>query len=155
MRNPPMMSPRKILLVEDSPDDADLTVMSLKEAGMLNEVVVLEDGAQAVDYLFCKNRHSSRDPADTPALVLLDIKLPLLDGIEVLRQLRANNQTKLLPVVVLTTSREDIDLVRAYETGANAYVRKPVNFSEFGEAVRKLGMFWLLLNEPPPTQDKR
>jgi len=148
-----IIKPRKIILVEDSPDDADLTVMSLREAGLLNEVVVLEDGAQAVEYLFCKGRHANRDAAEIPALVLLDIKLPLLNGIEVLRQMRANSQTKLLPVVVLTTSKEDIDLVRAYENGANAYVRKPVNFLDFGEAVRKLGMFWLLLNEPPPPKD--
>ena len=150
-----IVKPRKILLVEDSPDDADLTVMSLRDAGLLNEVVVLEDGAQAVEYLFCRGRYSGRDPSEIPALVLLDIKLPLLDGIEVLRQMRATPQTKLLPVVVLTTSKEDIDLVRAYENGANAYVRKPVNFSDFGEAVRKLGMFWLLLNEPPPPKDNR
>ncbi len=150
-----MMKPRKIVLVEDSPDDADLTVLSLKQSGLLNDVVTLEDGAQAVEYLFCRGRFADRDPADTPALILLDIKLPLLDGIEVLRQLRANPQTRLIPVVMLTTSREDIDLVRAYENGANAYVRKPVNFTEFGEAVRKLGMFWLLLNEPPPTKENR
>jgi len=142
------MTTKPILLVEDTPDDAELTVMSLKQSGLLNEVIVAEDGLEALDYLFGRGRYAARKQA-MPALVLLDIKMPRLDGIEVLQRLRADNQTKILPVVILTTSTEDIDLVRAYESGANAYVRKPVSLAQFQEAVRQLGLFWILTNEPP------
>ncbi|HZU26952.1 MAG TPA: response regulator [Bryobacteraceae bacterium] len=143
------MTSKPILLVEDTPDDAELTVMSLKQSGLLNEVVVAEDGLEALDYLFGQGRYSGRNPQDTPALILLDIKMPKLDGIEVLQRLRADARTKVLPVVILTTSTEDIDLVRAYESGANAYVRKPVSLAQFQDAVRQLGLFWILTNEPP------
>ena len=143
------MTSKPILLVEDTPDDAELTTMSLKQSGLLNEVVVAEDGLEALDYLFGTGRYAGRNPQDTPALVLLDIKMPRLDGIEVLQRLRADSRTKTLPVVILTTSTEDIDLVRAYESGANAYVRKPVSLAQFQEAVRQLGLFWILTNEPP------
>jgi len=145
------MTTKPILLVEDTPDDAELTTMSLKHSGLLNEVVVAEDGLEALDYLFGTGRYAGRNPQDTPALVLLDIKMPRLDGIEVLQRLRADHRTKTLPVVILTTSTEDIDLVRAYESGANAYVRKPVSLAHFQEAVRQLGLFWILTNEPPKS----
>lgn len=143
------MTTKAILLVEDTPDDAELTIMSLKRSGLLNEVVLAEDGLEALDYLFGKGRYAARDSEDTPALILLDIKMPRLDGIEVLQRLRADERTRLLPVVMLTTSTEDSDLARAYEAGANAYVRKPVSLAEFQEAVRQLGLFWILTNEPP------
>lgn len=143
------MTTKPILLVEDTPDDAELTVMSLKHSGLLNEVVLVEDGLEALDYLFGEGRFAGRDPNNTPALVLLDIKMPRLDGIEVLQRLRADRRTRVLPVVMLTTSTEDVDLVRAYESGANAYVRKPVSLAQFQEAVRQLGLFWILTNEPP------
>ncbi len=143
------MTTKPILLVEDTPDDAELTIMSLKRSGLLNEVVVAEDGLEALDYLFCKGSYSARNSQDLPALILLDIKMPRLDGIEVLQRLRADARTRLLPVVMLTTSTEDSDLARAYEAGANAYVRKPVSLLEFQEAVRQLGLFWILTNEPP------
>ena len=145
------MTTKPILLVEDTPDDAELTTMSLKQSGLLNEVVIAEDGLEALDYLFGTGRYAGRNPQDTPALVLLDVKMPRLDGIEVLQRLRADSRTKTLPVVILTTSTEDIDLVRAYESGANAYVRKPVSLAQFQEAVRQLGLFWILTNEPPKS----
>lgn len=143
------MTTKPILLVEDTPDDAELTVMSLNQSGLVNEVIVTEDGEEALDYLFGQGRFAGRNPLDTPALVLLDIKMPRLDGIEVLQRLRADKRTSVLPVVILTTSNEDIDLMRAYESGANAYVRKPVSLAQFQEAVRQLGLFWILTNEPP------
>jgi two-component system response regulator len=135
--------------VEDTQDDAELTVMSLRHSGLLNEVVLAEDGVEALEYLFCTGRYASRNPADLPALILLDIKMPRLDGIEVLQRLRADHRTKTLPVVILTTSVEDVDLTRAYDSGANAYVRKPVSLPHFQEAVRQLGLFWILTNETP------
>ena len=143
------MTTKPILLVEDTPDDAELTVMSLEQSGLVNEVIVVEDGVEALDYLFGRGRYDGRDPKNTPALVLLDIKMPRIDGIEVLQRLRADKRTSVLPVVMLTTSNEDIDLARAYESGANAYVRKPVSLTQFQEAVRQLGLFWILTNEPP------
>jgi CheY-like chemotaxis protein len=143
------MTTKPILLVEDTPDDAELTIMSLKSSGLLNEVIVAEDGLEALEYLFCEGRYAGRNPREIPAVILLDIKMPRLDGIEVLQRLRAHERTSLLPVVMLTTSTEDIDLARAYEAGANAYVRKPVSLVEFQEAVRQLGLFWILTNEPP------
>jgi len=143
------MTTKPILLVEDTTDDAELTIMSLKRSGLLNEVVVAEDGLEALDYLFGEGRFAGRNSQDTPALILLDIKMPRLDGIEVLHRLRTDERTRLLPVVMLTTSTEDTDLARAYDAGANAYVRKPVSLVEFQEAVRQLGLFWILINEPP------
>jgi two-component system, response regulator len=143
------MTTKPILLVEDTPDDVELTTMSLKRSGLVNEVIVAEDGLEALDYLFGQGRYAGRNTQDTPALVLLDIKMPRLDGIEVLQRLRADKRTRVLPVVVLTTSAEEVDLARAYESGANAYVRKPVSLAQFQEAVRQLGLFWILTNEPP------
>ena len=145
------MTSKPILLVEDTPDDAELTVMSLKQSGLLNNVVVAEDGLEALDYLFAQGRYADRNPSELPALVLLDIKMPRLDGIEVLQRIRADKRTSVLPIVMLTTSTEDVDLVRAYESGANAYVRKPVSLAQFQDAVRQLGLFWILTNEPPTS----
>ena len=146
------MTTRPILLVEDTPDDAELTVMSLKASGLLNEVIVAEDGLEALDYLFGRGRYADGNPQETPALVLLDIKMPRLDGIEVLQRLRSDKRTSVLPVVMLTTSDEEVDLLRAYEAGANAYVRKPVSLMQFQEAVRQLGLFWILTNELPKSK---
>ena len=145
-----MAAEKHVLLVEDNPDDEALTLRALKKAHILNPVVVVRDGAEAVEYILCKGRHASRDPADTPQVILLDLNLPFLGGLEVLRTIRSDQYAKLLPVVVLTSSKEEEDLVASYALGANSYVRKPVDFQQFLEAVRNLGLYWLLLNEPPP-----
>lgn len=137
---------RRILLVEDNPDDVDLTLRALKRAQITNEVLIAHDGAEALDML---GRHEDRDPP--PGLVLLDLKLPKLDGLEVLKRIRADERTRYLPVVILTSSAEQEDIIAGYHNGANAYVRKPVKFSEFADAVVTVGMFWLLLNEPIPN----
>jgi two-component system response regulator len=144
------MEQRFILLVEDNPDDVDLTLRSLRGHNVQNEVVVVRDGAEALDYLFTTGAYASRDPGTMPAVVLLDLKLPKIDGLEVLRRLRADERTELLPVVILTSSKEERDLVNGYKLGANSYVQKPVDFVQFSEAVKHLGLYWLLLNEPPP-----
>lgn len=144
------MVPQIILLVEDNPDDVALTVRAFDKCNIANKVVVAIDGVEALDYLFCKGEYELRDRNDTPALVLLDLKLPRIDGLEVLRQLRAEESTKLLPVVILTSSREEEDLLKGYSLGANSYVRKPVDFNQFVEAVRQLGLYWLVINQPPP-----
>ena len=144
------MDDRTILLVEDNPDDEALTLRALKRANVRNEVVVARDGVEALDYLFGTGAHAGRDARATPQVVLLDLKLPRLDGLEVLRRLRADDRTKLLPVVILTSSTEDQDRIAGYQLGANSYVRKPVDFSQFVDAVRQLGLYWLLLNQPPP-----
>ena len=140
----------KLLLVEDNPDDEQLTIRAFKKAGMTNEIVVVHDGVEALDYLFATGRYQGRDARILPAVVLLDLKLPRIDGLEVLRRLRADDRTKILPIVILTASKEHEDMVRGYSLGANAYVRKPVDFPEFAEAVKTLGLFWLLVNEAPP-----
>lgn len=145
------MNERKdILLVEDNSDDQALTLRALRKNNITNEVVLARDGVAALDYLFGTGEHAGRDTHDQPALVLLDLKLPRVDGLEVLRRLRGDPRTRLLPVVILTSSKEDRDLVNGYSLGANSYVRKPVDFQAFMEAVRQLGLYWLLLNEPPP-----
>ena len=138
-----------ILLVEDNPDDEALTHRALKKNNIGNEVVVARDGAEALDYLFGTGVYEGRDLSAMPQVVLLDLKLPKIDGLEVLRRLRADERTKLLPVVVLTSSREQQDLVDSYGYGANSYIRKPVDFAQFIEAVRQLGLYWLVLNETP------
>ncbi len=140
-----------ILLVEDNATDEKLTLIAFRQCGVANEVVVVRDGAEALEYLFCSGKYEGRDPATEPALVLLDLQLPRVDGTEVLRRLRADARTKLLPVVILTSSKQEEDVARSYELGANAYIRKPVDFTEFAAAAKTLGMFWLLLNEPPPA----
>ena len=139
-----------ILLVEDNPDDVDLTLRAFRKSNIVNDVVVARDGVEALDYLFATGAHAGRDPNALPQVVLLDLKLPRLDGLQVLARLRANPTTRLLPVVILTSSTEQRDLVSGYTLGANSYIRKPVDFQEFVEAVRQLGLYWLILNQPPP-----
>jgi two-component system, response regulator len=141
------MTDRHILLVEDNPDDALLTLRALKKNSIANEVVVARDGVEALDYLFGTGAHSSRDTRRQPQVVLLDLNLPRVGGLEVLKRLRTHERTRLLPVVVLSSSKEDEDIVASYSSGANAYVRKPVAFDEFADAVKTVGLFWLNLNE--------
>jgi two-component system response regulator len=138
-------------LVEDSSTDEELTLRALRKSGIANRVVVTRDGAEALDYLFAQGAFAQRDPREIPQVVLLDLNLPKIGGLEVLRRLRADERTKLLPVVILTSSKEGKDLVGGYASGANSYVVKPVDFTQFAEAVRQLGMFWLLVNQPPPV----
>jgi two-component system, response regulator len=138
------------LLIEDNPDDEALTLRALKQNNILNEVIVARDGAEALDYLFGTGLHAGRDLTVMPQVTLLDLKLPKVDGLEVLRQLRANELTRLLPVVILTTSNEEQDRTSGYGLGANSYARKPVDFAQFIDAVRQLGLYWLILNEPAP-----
>ena len=145
---------KTILLVEDNPNDEMLTIRALKKNNILNEVIVTRDGVQALDYLFAKGEYSGRDITDQPQVILLDLKLPKIDGHEVLKCIRADERTKLLPVVILTTSNEDQDVVASYEHGANSYIRKPVDFDHFIKAVGQLGLYWLLLNEAPPSPQK-
>jgi len=141
-----------ILLVEDNPDDEELTMRALKKNNISNEIVVARDGAEALDYLFARGKYSKRDTSIMPQLILLDLKLPKIDGIEVLKQIRSDDRTKLLPVVILTLSKEQQDLVDGYSSGANSYIRKPVDFKEFVKAVGQLGLYWLVLNESPPAK---
>jgi two-component system, response regulator len=142
------MSPR-LLLVEDNDDDLALTLRALEKNNLSNEVVTVRDGLEALDFLFCRGAYAGRDPLHLPELVLLDLKLPKIDGLEVLRQIRGHPKTALLPVVILTSSAEDRDVVQSYRLGANSYVQKPVDFGQFLEATRQLGMYWLLLNRRP------
>ena len=142
---------KPILLVEDNPKDIELTLAALEQSQLANEVVVVRDGAEAIDFLYRRRAHESRDTSD-PAVVLLDLKLPKVDGLEVLRRLRADPRTELLPVVILTSSDEERDLIEGYSLHANSYIRKPVDFNQFIDAMRQLGMYWLVLNEPPPRK---
>ena len=144
------MEEKIILLVEDNPDDVTLTERALKKSHILNKLVVAKDGVEALDYLFGTGCWAGRDMNNMPEIVLLDLKLPKIDGLEVLKRIRANAQTKLLPVVILTSSKEEKDLIDGYSMGANSYIRKPVNFNQFADAVRQLGLYWLVLNERPP-----
>jgi two-component system response regulator len=139
-----------ILLVEDDPDDVELAMHALNQNRLANRVVHVRDGVEALDYLFATGSHAGRDPHDQPVVVLLDLKLPKLDGLDVLRRLRADERTRMLRVVILTSSREERDILAGYELGASSFVAKPVAFAAFVEAVRQLGVYWLLLNEPPP-----
>ena len=146
------MVARTILLVEDNKDDEELTLRALARNNIGNRVVVVRDGQEALDWLEGVGSHAGRSPADAPALILLDLKLPKVDGLEVLQRLRANPATQLVPVVILTSSREERDRIEGYKGGANSYVQKPVDFNQFVDAVRQLGIYWLMLNEPPPNQ---
>ncbi len=145
------MGDGRILLVEDNPDDEALTLRALRKRNIANEVVVARNGAEALDWLFCTGAHEDRDIRELPAVVILDLNLPKIGGLEVLERIRAHERTRLLPVVILTSSSEEQDYLQGYELGANAFVRKPVDFDQFSEAVSHLGLFWLILNEPPPT----
>ena len=144
------MNDKPILLVEDNEDDELLTRRAFKKNNILNELIVAKDGVEALDYLFGTGAHAGRNVADLPQVVLLDLNLPRLGGLDVLRRIRSDDRTRLLPVVVLTSSKEDEDVVRSYALGANSFVRKPVEFEQFTQAVRTLGLYWLILNEPPP-----
>ncbi len=145
------MGDKYILLVEDNPDDEALTIRALRKNNIVNEVIVVRDGAEALEYLFGSGAFAERDMSDMPAVILLDLRLPKIDGLEVLQRVRADDRTKLLPVVILTSSKEEQDQINGYLHGANSYVRKPVNFDDFVEAARQLGLYWLILNEPPPS----
>jgi two-component system response regulator len=144
-----MIRDETILLVEDNPDDIELTMRAFRKNNIANSVVVARDGVEALDYLFGRGAYAGRNTAETPRLILLDLKMPKMDGLHVLEHLRADERTKLTPVVILTSSKEDRDLIASYKSGANSYVRKPVDFNEFLEAVRSIGLYWLLINENP------
>lgn len=145
------MSEPVILLVEDNPDDVELTLRAFRKNKIRNDIVVTRDGVEALDYLFGTGAYRDRDTGILPQLVLLDLKLPRLGGMEVLKRLRSDERTRFLPVVVLTSSTEERDLAEAYRSGVNSYIRKPVDFNKFAEAVQLLGLYWLVLNEPPPA----
>ncbi|HEU5126048.1 MAG TPA: response regulator [Verrucomicrobiae bacterium] len=145
------MSKKTILLVEDNSNDEFLTLRALKKYNVANDVIVARDGAEALDYVFGTGNYAGRNVAEMPVVMLLDLKLPKIDGLEVLRRVRADERTRLLPVVVLTSSNEDQDVIRSYKLGTNSYVQKPVDFSAFVDAVGQLGLYWLMLNEPVPT----
>jgi CheY-like chemotaxis protein len=147
------MNPKIILLVEDNPDDQELIRLALEESRIANELVILDDGVQALNYLTGAGNYAGRDLSIMPQVVLLDLKLPKVNGLEVLERLRANPRTALLPVVILTSSSEEEDMIASYQLHANSYVRKPVDFNHFAEAVKQLGLYWLLLNEAPPAQE--
>ena len=144
------MDEKIILLVEDNPDDVALTVRAFKKNNISNKVIVAKDGVEALDYLFGKGMYAGRDVKDMPVIVLLDLKLPRIDGLEVLRSIRQNEFTKLLPVVILTSSAEEQDVINGYKLGVNSYIRKPVDYNQFSEAIKNLGLYWLVWNEPPP-----
>jgi two-component system response regulator len=144
------MSEKFILLAEDNPDDEELTLRALRQANIANEIIITRDGADAVDFLFGKGKYETRDLSRMPAVILLDLKLPKIGGLEILQRLRADPRTALVPVVVLTSSSEDEDMLRSYRSGANSYVRKPVEFGAFAKAVSQLGVYWMLLNQEPP-----
>ncbi|MGC1454971.1 MAG: response regulator [Nitrospirota bacterium] len=143
------MNSKIILLAEDNPDDVQLTLRALKKSKIMNEVVIAQDGVEALDYLFGTGKYAGRDTRVLPQVVLLDLKMPRMDGLEVLQRVRSDERTRLLPVVVLTTSSEDKDRVESYKLGANSYIRKPVDFEQFVNAVQQLGLYWLVLNEAP------
>lgn len=145
-----MSQDKFILLVEDNPDDEALTLRALKKNNILNQVVVARDGVEALEFMFGTGAHAGRDVSQSPQIVLLDLKLPKVDGLEVLRRIRADERTCLQPVVILTTSNEERDIIASYQLGANSYIRKPVDFEQFMEAVRQLGLYWLVINVPPP-----
>jgi two-component system, response regulator len=148
------MNSRFILLVEDNTSDVKLTRRALEQSRITNRLVVAEDGVEALDYLFARGGHAGRDVSDLPSVLLLDLKLPKVEGLEVLRQIRADVRTRRLPVVILTSSQEEQDIIASYDLGANSYIRKPVDFNQFAEAIRHLGLYWLVLNEPPPEAGK-
>ena len=143
------LKPIELLLVEDNPQDLELALRALKKANLANQIQVARDGAEALDFIFCEGAHAGRAFADVPKVILLDLKLPKIDGLEVLRRLKGDPRTRAIPVVVLTSSKEQSDVVESYQLGVNSYIVKPVNFEGFAAAVRSLGLYWLLLNQPP------
>lgn len=145
------MTEKIILLVEDNPDDVELTLRAFKKNNISNRVIIAKDGVEALDYMFGKGIYVERDLKDLPVVILLDLKLPKMDGLEVLKRLRQDERTKLIPVVILTSSAEQKDVIDGYSLGANSYIRKPVEFNQFVEAIKHLGLYWLLWNEPPPV----
>ena len=144
----------RILLVEDDPKDVELTLTALEEYNLVNEVIVARDGEEALDYLYCRGEYKTR-PSDNPAVMLLDLKLPKVDGLEVLKQIKSDGTLRMIPIVVLTSSREEKDMVASYKLGVNAYVVKPVDFHEFVNAIKELGVFWAVINEPPPGSARK
>lgn len=144
---------KNILLVEDNPDDELLTLMAFKDNNIKNEVIIARDGEEALDYLFGTGKYKDRNSKLLPQIILLDLKLPKVDGLEVLKQIRSNALTKLLPVIILTSSKEDMDIINSYQLGANSYIRKPVDFEQFSDAIKQLGLYWLVLNEVPPQNN--
>jgi two-component system, response regulator len=140
-----------ILLVEDNPDDIDLTLRALRMFNVANPLIIARDGVEALDYIFCREKHANRPPEEMPAVILLDLKLPRVDGLEVLKAIRENPATTFLPVVILTSSTEEADILNGYRLRANSYISKPVDFIKFARAIQQLHMYWLVLNEPPPT----
>ena len=149
------MTDRFILLVEDNPDDEELTLLSLRKHNLAHEIIVVRDGVEAIDFLFGQGAYANRETSRMPSIVLLDLKLPKLDGLGVLKRLRADERTRMLPVVVLTSSSQDADVIASYNLGANSYVRKPVEFGAFVEAVSSLGLYWATVNRPPPLDVMR
>lgn len=141
----------EILLVEDNPTDTELALRALRKKNLANHLTWVKDGEEALDFLFCQGAYAGREGCQTPRVILLDLRLPKVDGLEVLQKIKADERTKRIPVVVLTTSKEDRDLTAAYDNGANSYIRKPVDFAQFLEAVNQLGVYWLVINEPPPS----
>jgi len=146
-----MMVKPIILLVEDNRDDEELTRLALEDSKVVNDLVVVHDGQEALEWIFCEGSYRQRDPCLTPTVVLLDLKLPKLGGLEVLERIRSDPRTKRLPVVILTSSREEQDLIRGYDLGANSYIRKPVDFEQFTRSIKDLGVYWMVINEPPPV----
>ena len=146
------MNDKMILLVEDNPDDEELTLRALRKSKLTNEIVVTRDGKEALDFLFCEGAYADRDSSHIPAVVLLDLKLPKINGLDVLKAMRADERTRITPVVVLTSSSEEEDMINSYRCGANSYVRKPVAFAEFADAVSELGLYWMLINQEPPRR---
>ena len=147
------LKPVEILIVEDDPRDLELAMRALKRANLTNYIQVARDGAEAMDFIFCEGAHAERSIENTPRVILLDLKLPLVDGIEVLKRVKSDERTKFIPVVMLTSSKEQSDIVESYRLGVNSYIVKPVNFEGFAKAVQDLGMYWLLLNQPPKVEE--
>jgi CheY-like chemotaxis protein len=147
----PQSEPVEVLLVEDNPDDAELALRALRKSNITNRVLHLSDGAQALDFMFCRGEFAARNSENHPALILLDLKLPKVDGLQVLQELKSNSHTRAIPVILLTSSQEERDMVAGYRSGVNSYIQKPVNFAEFQDVVNKLGFYWLIVNRKPPS----